>query len=257
MGNHAPKSSPGSQACRRKAGGSILKNPMAEIRVLSTHAVEAVLRELGPAFERTTGKRLTIDYDPANALKRRIESGVAFDVAVVTRPVIDALTEEGRIVPNSCTDIGRSGLGIAVRKGAAKPDISSSDGFKAALLATKSVARSREGTSGPYFETLLIRLGIAEAMRGKIILAGSGRIAELVARGEADMAIQQIPELLPVAGADFVGPLPAELQLYTVFSAGVGSAARDRPGAEEFISCLMAPSSSTLFNAKGLETVPR
>ena len=109
-----------------------------------------------------------------------------------------------------------------MRKGAAKPDLTTVEAFKRALLAAKSVVRSREGTSGLYLETLLTRLGIAEAMRGKIVLGGSGRIAELVGRGEASMAVQQIPELLPVDGVEFAGPLPDELQLYTVFSADIG-----------------------------------
>ena len=197
-----------------------------------------------------------IDYDPANALKRKIEDGVAFDVAIVTRPVIDALAERGKVVRESCVDIGRSGLGVAVRKGAAIPDIASVDAFKNALLAARSVVRSREGTSGLYFETLLTRLGIAEAMRGKIVLGGSGRIAELVARGEADMAVQQIPELLPVAGVNFAGPLPDELQLYTVFSAGIGAKCKVKGMGEAFIDALAAPASSALFKAKGLERVP-
>src|SRR5436853_5540825 len=128
---------------------------MTEIKILSTHAVQEVLFELGPAFERARGVRLAIDYDPANALKRRIEDGAAFDVAIVTRPVIDALTGQSKIVRESLTDIGRSGLGVATRKGAAKPDIATTDAFKRALLAAKSVVRSREGTSGLYFEKLL------------------------------------------------------------------------------------------------------
>ncbi|MGA7663602.1 MAG: substrate-binding domain-containing protein [Pseudolabrys sp.] len=230
---------------------------MADINVLSTHAVQEVLRELGPAFERVRQARLTIDYDPANALKRKIEDGVAFDVAIVTRSVIDALAGQGKIVRDSCVDIGRSGLGVAVRKGAARPEITTVEAFKRALLAAKSVARSREGTSGLYFETLLTRLGIAEAMRGRIVLGGSGRIAELVARGEANMAVQQIPELLPVNGVDFAGPLPDELQLYTVFSAGVSAACNAEAVAKAFIDALIAPASAALFRAKGLEPMPR
>ena len=229
---------------------------MADIKVLSTHAVQGVLRELGPTFERASGVRLAIDYDPANALKRKIEDGVAFDVAIVTRPVIDALAARGKIVRESCTDIGRSGLGVAVRKGAPIPDIASVDTFKNALLAARSVVRSREGTSGLYFETLLTRLGIADAMTGKIVLGGSGRIAELVARGEADMAVQQIPELLPVEGVDFAGPFPDELQLYTIFSAGVSAACKVKDMATAFIDALGAPASSALFEANGLERVP-
>ena len=229
---------------------------MTDIKVLSTHAVEEVLRELGPSFERASGARLAIDYDPANALKRKIEDGIAFDVAIVTRPVIDALGQRGKIVRESCIDIGRSGLGVAVRKGATMPDIASVNTFKNALLAARSIVRSREGTSGLYFESLLPRLGIAEAMRGKIMLGGSGRIAELVARGEADMAVQQIPELLPVKGVAFAGPLPDELQLYTVFSAGIGAACKTKDVATAFINALAAPAASALFKAKGLERVP-
>ena len=178
---------------------------MTNIKVLSTHAVQEVLRELGPAFEHASGASLKIHYDPANVLKRKIEDGATFDVTIVTRQVIDALAGQGKVSLDSCVDIGRSGLGVAVRKGAAKPDLTTVEAFKRALLAAKSVVRSREGTSGLYLETLLTRLGIAEAMRGKIVLGGSGRIAELVARGEVNMVVQQIPELLPVDGVDFAG----------------------------------------------------
>ena len=117
--------------------------------------------------------------------------------------------------------------------------------------------RSKDGASGLYFETLLDRLGIANAMHDKIVLGPSGRIAELVARGEAELAVQQIPELLPVKGVQYVGPLPGELQLYTVFAAGVGSAAKDPAAAKAFVDTLATPSAAALFNAKGLEPIPR
>ncbi|HXZ22963.1 MAG TPA: substrate-binding domain-containing protein [Pseudolabrys sp.] len=224
-----------------------------DIKILSTHAVQDVLREVGPAFERANGIKPTIDYDPANALKRRIEGGTAFDVAIVTRVVIDALVGQGKIVRESCTEIGRSGLGVAVCKGARKPDISTVTGFKRALLAARSVVRSKEGTSGLYFDTLLVRLGIAEAMRGKIVLGGSGRIAELVARGEAELAVQQIPELLPVSGVDFVGALPDELQLYTMFSAGISTLCGIKETAKAFIDGLTTQAAAKLLKAKGLE----
>lgn len=230
---------------------------VAKIKVFSTHAVQDVLHEFAPVFERAHKVSLVIDYDPANALRRRIEDGMAFDVAIVTRPVIDALVGQGRIAGETVTDIGRSGLGIAVRNGATKPDVSTIDAFKRALIAAKSVVRSREGTSGLYFETLLTRLGIAEAMRSKIVLGGSGRIAELVARGEAELAVQQIPELLPVDGVDFAGPLPDELQLYTVFSAGIGTNCAVKEAAKAFIDDLAAPAAASLFKAKGLEPMPR
>lgn len=229
---------------------------MATIRILSTHAVQEVLGELGPLFERASGLDLAIGYDPANALKRTIEAGTPFDVAIVTRTVIDGLALKGKVRAETCKDICRSGLGVAVRQGAAAPDIATVDAFRRSLLAAPSVVRSKEGTSGLYFETLLGRLGIADAMRGKIVLGPSGRIAELVARGEAEMAVQQIPELLPVKGVQYIGPLPAELQLYTVFAAGIGSAANEPAAAKIFIDALVAPSAVALFRAKGLEPVP-
>lgn len=229
---------------------------MADIKILSTHAVQEVLRELGPLFERASGFSLAIDYDPANALKHRIEDGTAFDVVIATRPVVEALARQGKVHREACTDIGRSGLGIAVRQGTAKPDITTVDAFKRALLAARSLVRSKEGTSGLYFETLLDRLGIADAVHDKIVLGPSGRIAELVARGEAEIAVQQIPELLPVKDIQYVGPLPAELQLYTIFAASVGSAAKDRAAAKAFVDALAAPSAAALFSAKGLEPIP-
>jgi molybdate transport system substrate-binding protein len=227
------------------------------IKVLSTHAVFEVMGELSAPFERATGHRLSFAYDPASALKRQIEGGAAFDVAIATKPVIGELTGAGKILADTCIDLGSSGLGVSVRAGAPKPDIATLKDFKRALIAAKSVVRSKEGASGPYFEKLLERLGIAEQMRGKIVLGPSGRIAVLVAKGEAEMAVQQISELLPVTGTQFVGPFPAELQLYTVFSAGIGSAAQDRAAAKAFIDFIAAPSAAPLFKAKGLEPILR
>ena len=230
---------------------------MSEVKVLSTHAVEAVLRALAPKVAHASGQRLTIRYDPANALKRAIENGAAFDVAIVTRPVIDELAAQGLVLRETCRDIARSGLGVAVRAGAPKPDIASPDAFKRALLAARSVVRSSEGASGVYFEKLLQRLGIADVLRGRIVLGPSGRVAEMVARGEAELAVQQIPELLPVEGVDFAGPFPDALQLSTIFSAGVSAAAADRAAATALIEALAAPSTAALFKVHGLEPIAR
>ena len=229
---------------------------MADINILSTHAVQEALCELAPLFERANGFNLSIDYDPANVLKRRIEDGTAFDVVIATRPVIDRLALGGKVHRETCVDVGRCGLGVAVSQAAAKPDIATVEGFKRALIAAHSLVRSKEGTSGLYFETLLDQLDIADAMHNKILLGPSGRIAECVARGEAEMAVQQIPELLPVKGVQYIGPLPEELQLYTVFAAGVGSAAKDRAAAKAFVDALVTPGAATVFKAKGLEPIP-
>jgi molybdate transport system substrate-binding protein len=228
---------------------------IATLKVLSTHAAVDVLNELGPKFERAHGCRLIYGYDPAKAVKRHVENGAAFDVAIVTRPVFDDLVAQGKMLAEPRGDVGRSGLGLSVRQGAAKPDIATAEAFKRTLLAAKSVARSTEGTSGIYFNTLLERLGIAEAMRDKIVLGPSGRVAELVARGEAEIAIQQVPELLPVAGAQYVGPFPPELQLYSDFTAGVAGASRHRDLAAAFVMALVTPEAAALFKAAGLEPI--
>jgi len=212
-----------------------------------------VLNELGPKFERAHGCRLSCGYDPAKAVKRQVESGAAFDVAIVTRPVFGDLVAQGKMLAEPRGDVGRSGLGLSVREGAAKPDIGSTAAFKRTLLAAKSVARSTEGTSGIYFNALLDRLGIAEAMHDKIVLGPSGRVAELVVRGEAEMAVQQVPELLPVTGAQYVGPFPPELQLYSDFVAGVASASSHRDLAIAFVKALVTPEAGALFKAAGLE----
>jgi molybdate transport system substrate-binding protein len=228
-----------------------------KIKVLSTHAVFEVMREVGPAFERERSCVLSIGYDPASVIKRQIENGAGFDVAIVTKQVIDDLARQGAILNDTCADIGRSGLGVAIRKGAPKPDIGTVEGFKRAILGAASVVRSKDGTSGQYFVTLLERLGIAEDMRGKITLGGSGRIAELVAKGEVEMAVQQISELLPVTATDFVGPFPPDLQLYTVFSAAVGADSCQPVVAKALIDALMTPSAISLLKVHGLEPIVR
>jgi len=229
---------------------------MVNINILSTHAVQEALCELGPLFQRANGFSLSVDYDPANVLQRRIESGTAFDVVIATRPVVDRLASDGKVQRATCVNVGRCGLGLVVSQGAAKPDIATVDAFKRALIAAPSLVRSKEGTSGLYFEKLLDRLGITDAMRNKIVLGPSGRIAECVARGEVAMAVQQISELLPVKGVQYIGPLPEELQLYTVFAAGVSTAAGDRAAAKAFVDALVTPAAAAVFKAKGLEPIP-
>ncbi len=226
---------------------------MTEFKVLSTYAVFDVVRAIGPTFERERGCRLAVSFDPANAIKRQIDSGALFDVVIVSKNVLEDLVRQGAVRSETCADIGRSGIGLSVRKGAPKPDIGTVEAFKRAMLAAASVVRSKDGTSGQYFETLMDRLGIARQMRGKIRLGGSGRIAELVANGEIEMAVQQVSELLPVTGADFVGPFPPELQLYTMFSAGVGAASRQPDLASAFIDALRTPAAASLLKTHGLE----
>lgn len=231
--------------------------PEPTLTIFSTHALLEVLDALKAGFERAHGCRLAFTLDPSQAVRNRIENGETFDVAIVTRGVVDALAAAGRIAPDTVVALGSTGLGVAVRKGAPKPDIGSVEAFKRALLEAKSVVRSREGASGAFFASVMERLGILDAMRDKIVIAGSGRVAEYVARGEAEMAVQQISELVPVKGADFVGPFPPDLQQTSEFAAGIASASEARALAEAFIALMAAPANAPLYTASGLKPAAR
>jgi molybdate transport system substrate-binding protein len=225
---------------------------MPEIKVLSTNGVATLLRELTPEFERASGHKLAVTWGPTNGLRKEIDAGAAFDVAILTAEVTDALIKQGKVT-GSRSDIAKSGVGVGVRAGAAKPDISTAEAFKRTLLDSKSVAYSAQGMSGVYFASLLQRLGIADEMKPKSKVQTGVPTGVVAARGEAELAIQQISELLPVAGLDLVGPFPPELQLYTVFSAGLGANARNKAGAQALIDFLSAQKSNPLLRAKGLE----
>ena len=185
-------------------------------------------------------------------MRKEIDAGAAFDVAILTAEVTDDLIKQGKVT-GSRSDIAKSGVGVGVRAGAPKPDISTAEAFKRTLLSAKSVAYSAQGMSGVYFASLLQRLGIADEMRPKSKVQSGVPTGEVAARGEAELAIQQISELLPVAGLDLVGPFPPELQLYTVFSAGLGAHAKNKAGAQALIDFLSAQKSNPLLKAKGLE----
>jgi molybdate transport system substrate-binding protein len=222
------------------------------MKVFCTNGLKSVLVELVPAFERTGATKPVITWGATANLAKELESGAIADLAVLTAEAIDELTKRGKITGGR-VDLARSGIGVAVGKGAPKPDIGSPDALKRALLAAKSVAHSKSGQSGIYFPTVLARLGIAEAMRPKIVLPDAGTaVGEVVARGDAELGIQQISELLPVAGVEVVGPLPAELQKVTIFSAGVVAAAHEGDAARAFLS-FVAEHSRELLQPKGLE----
>jgi molybdate transport system substrate-binding protein len=225
---------------------------MADIKVLSTNGVATVLRELAPQFERAKDHKLAITFGATARLKEKIGEGAPFDVAILTAEATDELIKQGRIT-GARADLAKSGIGVAVRAGARKPDIGTAAAFKRALLDAKSVAYSAQGMSGVYFASLLDRLGIAGEIRPKAKVQQGTPTGEAAARGEAELAIQQISELLPVAGIELVGPLPAELQLYTVFSAGLGAQAAQKDAGRALIDFLSAQMTKPLLAAKGLE----
>jgi len=184
-------------------------------------------------------------------------AGEPMDVLVFPAPGLDDLVKHGTIVADSKVVLARSGMGVAVRAGAPKPDISTPEAFKRALLAAKSIVYTDPALgspSGVHFAKVLERLGIAEEMNAKSKLHdGTSFNAELVAKGEIEIAIQQITEILPVRGAELVGPLPGDLQLTTVFATGIGTAAKEQAAAKEFIQFLVSPAAAVVIKAKGME----
>src|SRR5712692_5687016 len=225
----------------------------AEIRVLSSNALKTVVEELGPQFEKATENKLNVTFGAAANLKTSIEKGEAFDLAILTSSALDDLVKQGKLVAATRADIARSSVGLAVKKGAAKPDISTTEAFKRALLDAKSIAYVEQGASGIYLKGLFERLGIAEQLKPKIkLLPASNPAANAVANGEAEIGMTQISEILPYAGAELVGPLPADIQLYTVFPAAVGASAKEPEAAKALIKFLTAPAAFPVLKAKGL-----
>lgn len=225
----------------------------ADLTVLSGNGAKAAVRELCSQFDRASGNTIDLRFAVNADLKTRIEAGESFDVAVLDAPVIDALIEAGKIVAGSRADIGRSGLGVAVKSGAAKPDIGSVDAFKRALLAANSVAYPGKGASGLYFVGLLDRLGIAAEMKPKLRPMAAEDTVEVVARGEADMVVVVATRIVGVAGVDPVGPIPEELQTKIDFAAGVSATAKEPAAAEALIRFLTAPAAAETLKAKGVE----
>jgi molybdate transport system substrate-binding protein len=225
----------------------------AAMKILCTNALKSVLLDLAPVLESKQAMRLAVTFGSTIGLSREIEGGAGGDLAILTAEAIDRLAAAGKAVPGGRVDLARSGIGLAVRQGARKPDIGSPDALRSTLLAARSVAHSKTGMSGIYFPTVLERLGISQEMRPKMVVPESGiAIGELVAGGEAEIGIQQISELLPVGGIEIVGPLPQPLQKITTFSAGVlATAAQARAAAA--LAKLIAAESRPLLQAKGLE----
>jgi molybdate transport system substrate-binding protein len=223
----------------------------AEIKVLASTAVKTVLEELGPQFEKATGNKLTFTIAPAAVLKSQIDQGAAFDVAILTVPLTDGLAGEGKI-DTTRTAIAHAGIGVAIHKGAPKPDIGTTEAFKRALLNAKSVGFTAAGASGVYLKTLFEKLGIADELKPRLKLLAGGA-GEAAANGEVEIGLTQISEILPYANAELVGPLPADIQSYTYFSAGVSAASKEADAAKAFVKFLAAPAALPVLKAKGME----
>jgi len=225
----------------------------AEIKVLASAAIKEAYGELVPAFERATENKVVTTWAGTVDVMKRIRAGESFDLVIVAGPSIDELTKEGKIVAGSRVDLVKSGVGAAVRAGMPKPDISSVEALKRALLAAKSVGYST-GPSGVYLAGLFDRMGLTDAIKPKLNVAPPGvSVGEVVARGEAEIGFQQVPELLPVAGIDFIGPLPAEVQQMTVFAGGIQAGAKEAEAAKALINFITTPAAAPVIRKHGLE----
>ncbi len=227
---------------------------LTSIDVLSTLALRGVLVEIADEFRMLTGLSLAATYKSTNMALNLIAQGATADMTIITREAIDLLVRDGIVVDGSTADIAQSGIGIAVRAGAPRPDIGTVAALRRTLLETRSIAFSRLGASGIHFAHVIERLGIADEVRRKAHISDT-YVGEVTARGEAEMAVQQISELMPVAGIEIVGPLPDEVQKISVFAAGIFRAARSPDGAEKLIAHLAEPRIAPLLARKGLMPV--
>jgi molybdate transport system substrate-binding protein len=225
----------------------------AEIKVLVSNALKSTMEELAPQFEKASEHKLLLTFGAAAEIKTSIEKGAAVDIAILTAAVTDDLIKEGKLTAAGRVDIARSGAGMASRKGEPKPDISTTEAFKHALIDAKSIAYVEAGATAPYIKSLFERLGIAEQVKSKLKpQPTSNPAAKAVANGEAELGITQISEILPYAGAELVGPLPAEVQLYTVYPAAVAADTKEPDAAKALIKFLTAPAAIAVLKAKGL-----
>jgi molybdate transport system substrate-binding protein len=228
----------------------------AEVKVLTSVALKSVLEELSPVFEKKTGHKLVIDYGLAADQKKRILEGERADVIIVTRAMMEDLSKQKKLTADGLVNVAGTPVAIAARAGAPKPDISTVEAFKQALLASKSIAYSdpaKGGLSGVVAARAIEHLGIAEQMKPKTILVAGALSPELVAKGEAELGIAQASEIVPIAGAQLVGPLPGELAVMTLFTAGIGAESQSVQAAKALIEFLTGPDAASSFKAKGFE----
>jgi len=232
----------------------------ADFKVLCTGATRAVVEAMAKQFEAATGHKALLTSDTAGGAARRVLAGEAYDVVVIVPAAIDDLIAKGKLVPGSRADIASVGVGVGVRDADPKPDISTVEAFTAALRKARAIAYvdpAAGATSGIYFRGWLERAGLLAEMAPKTKVQAGGYVAEIVARGEADIVVHQISEILPVKGVTLVGPLPAAIQLITVYSAGMSPTPAEPVAARAFYEYLRSPAAAAVLKAAGMETPGR
>ena len=224
-----------------------------ELKIFGSRVTKMIVAELGPQFERASGYTPVVVADVAAVMKRRIESGEPFDLAVLVDFQTDELIKSGRLVAETRTDVMKTGIGVAVKRGAPKPDIGTVDAFKRSLLDARSITYLKEGASTIYLDRLFARLGIADALRAKTVKPDTESVSERVAQGEVELGIIVIPNILSVPGAELVGPLPPEIQSYIVFTAAVSAKSPNQQAARDLIKLITSPAAVPVLKAKGME----
>ena len=226
-----------------------------QIKVLTAGAFKQVVLAFVPSFEAQTGHKVTVDNDTAGALVKRLDGGETFDVLVLTPAPLKQFADKGRVLPASMATLARVGIGVAVKSGTVLPEIKTVEQFKQALLDAKKVAYidpAAGGSSGIYLTGLFQKMGITEQIKPKAVLVPGGLVATRLLSGEADLAIHQISEILPVQGVTLVAPLPDAIQNFTVYAGGVSAAAGVSPAAQAFLSLMAGASAAETIRAKGM-----
>jgi molybdate transport system substrate-binding protein len=225
----------------------------AEVKLIAANAVKGALVELAPRFEKSSGNKVTLLWGGTTGIAKRVEGGEVFDIVLIGSRQIDRLIASGKLAKGSRADFAKSGVGVAVRSGLPKPDISTSEALKKAILEAKSIAYS-SGPSGYYIAELLKKMGIADQMKDRVKQPPSGvQVGELVARGEADLAFQQISELIHVKGIDYLGPLPPDIQNVTIYAAGLHASAPAADAAKALMKFLIGPESAPVLKKIGMD----
>ncbi|MBR0870989.1 substrate-binding domain-containing protein [Bradyrhizobium tropiciagri] len=226
---------------------------MESVRVLSTLALKGAVTRLAAAYQAASGVRIDADFAPTLALLKRLRGGEGADLVILTREGLDEVIGEGRVAAESATDLARSYVGLAVKAGAAHPDIATEAGLCATLLGARAVAYSRLGASGILFAGLIERLGIAADINARAVIIPQGFTAEKLVTGEADLAVQQISELKQVDGIEVIGPIPLDLQTPAVFSAGRMTASQRADAADRLLRYLSSVEVAPVLRETGLE----
>jgi molybdate transport system substrate-binding protein len=225
----------------------------AEIKIIAAGPLTAAFNELGPQFERDTGHKLVTKFAGTSEVKREIDAGEPFDLAISITSAIDDWINEGKIVAATRAVVGYAGLGLGVRAGAPKPDIGSVEASKRTLLNAKSVAHGAEGAIPAYFTGLLARLGIVEEMKPKRKPMATAAVLKSVASGELEFIVAAVPTIIAAPGVELVGPFPSELQTYISFTAGASTRAKEPGAAQALIKFLTSPAAVATIKAKGME----